>query len=199
MATIGLCMIVKNEAGIITRCIESVRCLVGFILIEDTGSTDGTQDVIRNYLESKGLPGEVIDEPWQDFASNRSSALAHLRKHADVDYAFVMDADDQLVYDDGFDADAFKASLTKDLYYVRITSGSIKYVRPQFCRNRMNFYYRGVLHEFMEGPPEGFSRDTAVGFHIVSRREGARGKAGDKYQRDAAVLEKALETERDAS
>jgi glycosyltransferase involved in cell wall biosynthesis len=197
MATIGLCMIVKNEAGIITRCIESVRRLVDFVMIEDTGSTDGTQDVIRNYLASKGLPGEVIDEPWQDFASNRSSALAHLRKHADIDYALVMDADDLLVYDEGFDAAAFKAGLTKDLYDVGIALGPIRYGRPQICRNRMNFAYRGVLHEFMESPPEETSRDSAVGFHIESGREGARGKAADKYQRDAAVLKKALETERD--
>src|SRR5215471_12045472 len=120
MATIGLCMIVKDEAEIITRCLETVRRLVDFVMIEDTGSSDGTQEIVRNYIARIGLPGEVVDEPWQDFASNRSSALAHLRKHPEIDYALIMDADDLISYDEGFDADAFKAGMDKDLYDVRI-------------------------------------------------------------------------------
>src|SRR5215469_3062879 len=111
MATIGLCLIVKDEAEVITRCIDSVRRLIDFVMIQDTGSTDGTQEVVRNYIARIGLPGEVVDEPWQDFASNRSAALAHLRKRAEIDYALIMDADDQITYDEAFDAEAFKAGM----------------------------------------------------------------------------------------
>ena len=48
--TIGLCMIVKNEAHVILRCLDSVRPLVDYVLIEDTGSTDGTQQIVMDWL-----------------------------------------------------------------------------------------------------------------------------------------------------
>jgi len=59
MKTVGLCMIVKNEAQTILRALDSVRTFVDYVLVEDTGSTDGTQTIIRDYLRAHGLPGEV--------------------------------------------------------------------------------------------------------------------------------------------
>jgi len=197
MATIGLCMIVKNETAIIRRCLASVRALVDFALIVDTGSTDGTQEMARNFLAESGLAGEVVEEPWQDFAYNRTFALAKLREHADVTYALIMDADDFIVCDDGFDAVAFKAGLTADLYDVPIRHNSITHHRPHLCRNSLAFRYRGVLHEFLEGPAD-MTRATASGFHIEARSEGARSLDPDKYRKDAAALERALESESDA-
>lgn len=43
--SIRLCMIVKNEACVIERCLASVRDLVDTWVISDTGSTDGIQRV----------------------------------------------------------------------------------------------------------------------------------------------------------
>src|SRR5437762_3199729 len=100
MKTIGLCMIVKDEAQVILRCLKSVRPLIDYALIVDTGSTDGTQAIVKKYLAEQRVPGEVIEEPWKDFATNRSSALAKLRARAEIDYALVMDADDTLVFAD---------------------------------------------------------------------------------------------------
>src|SRR5271170_520255 len=102
MKTIGLCMIVKNEAAVITRCLDSVRPLIDYVLIEDTGSSDGTQQIIQDYLQRNDLPGEVFEVSWQDFGTNRSLALTRLRETAKIDYALIMDADDRLVFDEGF-------------------------------------------------------------------------------------------------
>jgi glycosyltransferase involved in cell wall biosynthesis len=52
--TIALCMIVRNEAHIIERCLASVLPLIDYVLIVDTGSSDGTQQVVRHYLENTG-------------------------------------------------------------------------------------------------------------------------------------------------
>jgi glycosyltransferase involved in cell wall biosynthesis len=62
-------MIVKNEARVIRRCLDSARPIIDFWVIVDTGSTDGTQEAIRRHLD--GLPGELIERPWVDFAHNR--------------------------------------------------------------------------------------------------------------------------------
>ena len=146
---IGLCMIVKNESKIILRCLESVRSIVDYVLIEDTGSTDGTQAVIQEWLERVGLPGEVYDEPWRDFAYNRSHALARLREQKGIDYALILDADDYVVFEPSFDIAAFKNNLSADLYEVEMRHDQIRYRRGQILSNRHEFLYRGVLHEFV--------------------------------------------------
>jgi glycosyltransferase involved in cell wall biosynthesis len=196
MKKIGLCMIVKNEARVILRCLESVRPLADYFVIEDTGSTDGTQDIVRNWLDQNRLPGEVFEEPWQDFAHNRSVALSRLRERSEIDYALIIDADDILVCEEGFDPEAFKTRLEADLYHVLMRLGPIQHHRPQLCSNRVAFRYRGVLHEFIEAPA-GTSTATATGFHVKSGVEGARSEDPDKYVKDAALLERALQTEED--
>jgi len=195
--TISLCMIVKNESQIILRCLRSARKLVDYVLVTDTGSTDGTQAVIQKYLAEQALPGEVIDEPWQDFVHNRSVALAKLRERADIDYALVMDADDTLVFTDGFDTERFRQSLDKDFYHVELRLGPIRFWRAQILSNRLPFGYKGVLHEFVAGPRANSSSGTVSGFYIQAGNDGVRSRNPNKYREDVATLEKALVTETD--
>lgn len=195
--TIGLCMIVKDEAAVIERCLDSVRPLIDYVLIEDTGSSDGTQGIIRAYLRRHGIPGEVIEEKWRDFAYNRSHVLARLRENTSIDYALMMDADDRLITEPGFDAAAFKAGLHADLYHLHIRLGSTRYHRPQICSNRREFHFRGVVHEFLAGPPSGFSSDSAERLYIAAGVEGARSNDPDKYRKDALAIERALAAEKD--
>ena len=204
MATLGLCMIVKNEAHVIERCLESVRLLVDYVLVEDTGSNDGTQKVIRDWLQRTGLSGEVIDEPWRDFGYNRSFALRTLRSRRDIDYALVMDADDTVEYDSAFDPANFKDNLAADLYFVHIEGQGKRSARPQICSNGKEFLYRGVIHEFLDTPDRAMSwgagtlnSSTAGGIVIISRREGARNLNPHKYRDDAALISKALKSEGD--
>ncbi|MDO8336144.1 MAG: glycosyltransferase, partial [Candidatus Saccharibacteria bacterium] len=48
---IRLNMIVKNEAHVILRCLASVKPWIDSWCIVDTGSSDGTQDIIQDYLK----------------------------------------------------------------------------------------------------------------------------------------------------
>jgi glycosyltransferase involved in cell wall biosynthesis len=195
--SIGLCMIVKNESHVIARCLDSVRPLIDYVLIEDTGSTDGTQQIIRGWLERAGIPGEVVEEPWHDFAYNRSHVLVRLRELAHIEYALVIDADDQLVVEKGFDPIAFKRSMHHALYDIRIRHGSSSFLRPQLCSNHVPFSFKAILHEYLEAPGGEVSRTLAEGFHVQSGRDGTRNEKPRKYQDDAAVLENALLTETD--
>ena len=91
--TLCLAMIVRNEAAVIRRCLNSVRPLIDHWIVVDTGSTDGTQDLVRAALA--GLPGQLVERPWVDFAHNRSEALALARPHGT--YTLIIDADDELL------------------------------------------------------------------------------------------------------
>ncbi len=75
-----------------------VRPLVDHWIVVDTGSTDGTQDLVRAALA--GLPGELVARPWVDFGHNRSEALALARPHGT--YTLVIDADDELLRAPGY-------------------------------------------------------------------------------------------------
>ncbi|WP_237482023.1 glycosyltransferase [Lichenibacterium dinghuense] len=190
-------MIVKDEAHVIARCLDSLRPLIDGAVIVDTGSTDGTQAIVRDYFARHSIDGDVIEQPWRDFAHNRSAALDALRRRAGLDYALVMDADDSLAFEPGFDAARFKAGLDADMYDVAIHHGGTVYRRPQLFRNADGYRYRSVLHEYLEGPPGDLRRVPAAGFHIVYGADGGRSRDPDKYRKDAAVLERALEPETD--
>jgi glycosyltransferase involved in cell wall biosynthesis len=84
---ISLCMIVKNEAEDLPRCLESVREVADEIIVVDTGSTDGTVDV------ALGFGAHVIHFPWQnDFAQARNAGL----EAASGDWILFLDADEAL-------------------------------------------------------------------------------------------------------
>jgi glycosyltransferase involved in cell wall biosynthesis len=197
LKTIGLSMIVKNEAHVIRRCLGSVLRLVDYFLIVDTGSEDGTQQVVRDFLLEHHAGGVVIGEPWRNFAYNRTFALEKLRNLADVDYALIIDADDQLMMEDEFDPALFKSQLCSDWYDIQIRDGDAQFFRAQLCNNKRPFYFKGVLHEYLVAPSEGCSHATARGFYIESGRVGARSRDPRKYEEDAEVIEGALLTETD--
>ena len=65
--------IMKDEADRITEMLASVVDHITTYVICDTGSTDGTQDIIRIFFAKAGVPGKVLQHEWMnDFAKNRN-------------------------------------------------------------------------------------------------------------------------------
>ena len=84
-ARVSLTMIVRNEEENLPHCLESARDLFDEIVIVDTGSTDRTPEIAREF------GARVFDFVWvDDFAAARNAALAR----AKGDFAFWLDADD---------------------------------------------------------------------------------------------------------
>ncbi|KUN81202.1 glycosyltransferase [Streptomyces griseoruber] len=187
--TVCLNMIVKDEAPVIRRCLESVRPLIDTWVIVDTGSTDGTQDIIRDVYGD--LPGELYERPWRGYDGSRTEAIELARSRAD--YLFFIDADDVMETEPGFRM----PDLTSDAYKVDIRSGSFRYWRPALVSTRLPWRYVGVLHEYIDcGARFGLGTLRGVEMIIVGggarlRQEGAR----TKYLRDAGILEQGLAEE----
>lgn len=189
--TISLCMIVKNEAHVIERCLSSVLPIIDHWVIVDTGSTDGTQQKIKDFFDRNGIKGELHERPWVDFGHNRSEALELCQK-TDTDYAYMIDADEILVYEPGFDPMKFKENLNADLYNIFAQFGQTRYHRPQMTSNKKPFYYRGVLHEYVDCKEPIGTRDFARGFMNTPIQDGARSSDPEKYKKDAIKFEEAL-------
>lgn len=193
MASVCLNMIVKNESSVIKRCLDSVRPFINSWVIVDTGSTDGTQELIRRELAD--IPGELHERPWRNFGENRSEALELARGKAD--YLLIIDADEELEIPPGWSM----PELVADQYMMvhrRRSSPEMAWDLGSLVKSSQPWRYRGVLHEvIMCDAPHAtdFLRGPVVWGHFDSARNAAGAVA--KYTNDARVLEEALVHEPD--
>ena len=182
--TICLNMIVKDEAHVITRCLDAALPYIDRWVIVDTGSTDGTQDIIRRHLAH--LPGELHSHPWHNFETNRNHALELARKTAD--YLLFLDADDVLsvASSAGHPTDA-------DAYYVRVEVGaSHSFARANVVSSRAAWRWVGAVHEVIVCP-DPHRIEHLSGWTIRSLSDSARNRdPKGKFLRDAAMLEQAV-------
>jgi glycosyltransferase involved in cell wall biosynthesis len=183
-------MIVKNEAHLIVQTLQHLARFIQFDYwaINDNGSTDGTQDLIRGYFKEAGIPGILDETPWQDFAFNRT--VAFRAAFGKTDYAFVWDADDEIHGDF-----RLPETLTADSYmFTYGNANGSRYSRCQLFKNSLRWKYVGVLHEFPASDEPGLKTQGRVegDYYFVSGRTGARNRDPDKYLKDALILEKAF-------
>ncbi|NGX45432.1 MAG: SPBc2 prophage-derived glycosyltransferase SunS [Chlamydiae bacterium] len=123
-------MIVKNESAVVKRSLGSVKPIIDYWVIVDTGSTDGTQEIIKEFM--KEIPGELHERPWVNFEHNRNEALQLAKGKAD--YTLFIDADEELVYDKEFAL----PNLDKDFYYLTTEHGDTYYETIQLINDHLN-------------------------------------------------------------
>jgi len=138
-----LCMIVKNEAEGIERCLRSVYKHVDGFMICDTGSTDGTKELVRKFFDQHNLCGEIKSHEWHDFGTNRTMAIDECRGKAD--WILCIDADDWI---DG-ELDLSNLDDDVDAYTVDIGGENFNNRRAQIfnIRNK-HWVYKHPIHEY---------------------------------------------------
>src|ERR1019366_8922929 len=129
------------EEKFLAQCLKSVRGFATQIVVVDTGSTDRTVEIAREF------GAEIYSFPWcDDFAAARNAAL----EHATGDWILMLDADEEL-------PSAQHAALLADLKKSGVLAHRLPLVNagqndgrsfvPRLFRNAPDVYYSGRIHE----------------------------------------------------
>lgn len=170
MATISLCMILKNEEAVLARCLDSISALVDEIIIVDTGSTDHTKEIAADYTS------HIYSFPWcDDFSAARNYAFSK----ASMDYCMWMDADDVLDISEHKKFLELKQTLDPETDFVMMKyqtsfdeAGNplFSYFRERWIKNNGQYLWVGEVHEVI--PPCGTIHYSDIA--VSHKKEAAR-------------------------
>lgn len=198
MSKVCLNMIVKNEEKVILRLLSSVVKFIDSYCICDTGSTDNTVKVMREFFDSHKIEGKFVFEPFQDFGYNRSFAMKECLNVKNADYLLLLDADMVLQIDPKFTSEMFKAYISNyDVIYLFQGSDKLCYKNVRLVKNKNTFSYWGVTHEYVKVEQENAVYGCFDKEHIFINDIGDGGAKADKFVRDIKLLKAGLEKEPD--
>ncbi len=188
-----LILMVKNESRIIERCLSALESAVDAFCVVDTGSTDNTVALAKQWMT--GRVGTVVGIPWVNFGVSRSASFtaAHafvqtqLKWDLKDTYGLLLDAD--MVFHPG---SLRTTPLTEIGYTIVQCAGTLEY--PNCRLVRMDFPWKcvGVTHEYWDGPTSHLPKSVCW---IEDRNDG--GCKSDKFERDARLLERGIREEPD--
>jgi tetratricopeptide (TPR) repeat protein len=144
--TLSLCMIVKDEEQMLSRCLEAIRPAVDEIIVVDTGSTDSTIEIARSF------GARVIERPWTgSFAEPRNVSF----DAATSDWIIYLDADEVLVAEDVERLRELTGHTWREAYQLIETSfvgelgegAAIVNTTLRMFRNRPEYRFTGAIHE----------------------------------------------------
>jgi len=162
-ATLSLCIIVKDEAASLPKCVASARAAVDEIIVVDTGSSDNTVAVARE------LGAAVYNFAWRDsFSEARNYALSRATR----EWILMLDADEEVDAAAVGQIGRLLADTACEGYYLRIRSyigraAGREYLddcRLSLFRNRPEYRYEGAIHETVAAAIErvGAGRTTVA-------------------------------------
>lgn len=151
MATIALACILKNELKNIPQLLESVKDCFDEIHLTDTGSTDGSLELIRALQETYPQPIHLHHFTWiNDFAAARNASFEPVK----TDYVMWMDLDDVLTNKEAFID--FRNTVMKSADYWAATyhyasdklgHPTCSFVRERVLRTDLGFKWNYFVHE----------------------------------------------------
>lgn len=163
--SLSLCMIVKNEAETLERCLASARPHVDEIVIVDTGSTDGTQEIARRYAD-------VFDEI--EWPNSFSIARNHSFDLATGTYLLVLDGDEYIEDEEGWQ-EVRRGLQIPNLAAVRLPVRNLlsdehivaadRIWQERVLLNHPRIRYSGKVHNQIQDAVLAFSRET--GYQIL--------------------------------
>lgn len=183
MATVSLCMIVKNEEHVLKRCLDSFKAVADEIVIVDTGSTDSTKEIAAAYTD------KVYDFKWvDDFSEARNFAFSK----TSMEYIYSADADEVLDEENAKKFLALKEALMPEVEIVqmlyvnrhayRTTENFEKDLRPKLYKRVRSFTWIDPVHETVRLDPVVFDSDIEI-LHLPE---------GHHHKRDFGIFRKMI-------
>jgi glycosyltransferase involved in cell wall biosynthesis len=184
-----LILMVKNESRIIQRCLDAIKYVVDAVCICDTGSTDNTIQLAKDWLGQLNMKGCITSTTWTNFGENRTLSFQHAKKYLEENdwnlketYGLLLDAD--MVFNVGSLKDQ---NLTEDGYTMIQIAGPLEYPNTRLVRMDVNWICKGVTHEYWSGITKPLGKEIC---YISDRNDG--GCKDDKFTRDRDLLLKGL-------
>lgn len=193
--------IVKDEAHCILGMLEAAAQISDAIVIADTGSTDGTQQIIKDFGQKHGIPTYVFERPFDDFEKSRNFGMQKARDvvnelgwNPNDCWTWWCDADEKIIVDPKFNKNQFN----KDLFMINTYIGAMKYTRNTFARVSKPFRFYGPVHEFIVCDEENITSGLAEGVHVDVKMIGKswQGDISKKYLDHAHKLEAYIAADR---
>lgn len=187
----ALAMIVKDESARITVSLDSVKDAVDVVIISDTGSTDGTQAIIKNWCEKNGKPFYLHEHPFDDFSSSRNRLLDFADDKAD--WLLLLDSNDELR--NGGNLRKFVKSFTGEAtgFYCKqewFTGKCVDtYYNVRMVKTKYQWRYKCVVHEYIDTTPENKKTIARIdGFVLYQDRTMDNHKSLPRFKRDREML-----------
>jgi hypothetical protein len=180
-------MIVKDEAASMAAVLDAALPFVDQCTILDTGSTDGTQDIVREVAARHGKPWQLFEEPFVDFAVSRNRVMElDALCAAPALFQFMVSADEYLEGGEALRAHLETHRATNvDCHMVRVTvEGQATALAPRVLRTGSPWRYVGVVHETPKHPDAMAPVEIARGVllrHVVSDSERRIRNIADKH------------------
>ncbi len=188
MALLSAAMIVGNEEAFLSNCLQSIRNIVDEIVVVDTGSTDQTVSIAKQF------DANVSVFPWKgDFAAARNEALQRCRNR----WILYIDADEQLENADINQIKPFLDDPGKLAFTVRFFPSKrfTSYREYRVFRNDQRIRYEGVIHETMLPAIQKVARSDGLEIGrlpLTIRHFGFDTDQSAKYRRNLPLLKKAV-------
>jgi hypothetical protein len=187
---ITLCMIVKNAGPNFEQVLKDNLNIIDRWCILDTGSTDGTQEVIRKVLKDK--KGELYSEPFVDFKVSRNRCLDLAGKNT----KFLLTLDD--TYSIRGDLRKFLTEVRgdqfSDSFSLLIQSDDTEYYSNRIIKSLTGLRYIHRIHEVISDKNNvnvTVPKDKAIIFD--NRSDYMEKRTNDRKQFDLELLFKEVE------
>jgi glycosyltransferase involved in cell wall biosynthesis len=198
MARLVLTQIMKNEAHVITRMLNSIRPIVDIICLVDTGSTDNTIEVVKNWGEQNKIETHVFERAFDNFENSRNYSIEMAREitagRGNDFWGFWLDADEMIEILPNFN----KNNINKDLYMFNTYINVMKYTRNECYKLDKPFRFYGPVHEFIVCDEKNITSGLMDGLNVRVQMDGGswKGNIPEKYKSHAHVLEKYIDANR---
>jgi tetratricopeptide (TPR) repeat protein len=190
----------KNEARSIERMLNSCLPFVDYYVLQNNGSTDGSDQIVKDFLINNELSGTLYDveEGWVGFGWNRDHLIQTCQDidHG-CDWILKMDCDEVLEIDSNFNWELLSDKSTQ-AFHIPAVSGTCVYYRAWMWNANLPWRFNHdtchetIYCEIPEIDKNFVCKDLPKSFRQVGYNEGQSWSVPTKFISDSLILEEKM-------